>query len=570
MGPVSCLIAYLLDLGWRPWHWNSWQDPEGNTWQVDAEGSAQPFLNFVERLAQDLQWKKLAECSADNKGMEFGIDLQPVQALRRQFGANKQWAKERTLAKISIGGVWLQARLHAAGLAETPLCPRCGQHPETMHHAVWRCVCNKKLAEGPDVIEAVKDSNHLRHEACSDEGLSVPIYWTRGLLPKCIAPVPAPSDEGITMQNFGRLPRHFGGLFGSDGSGGEQEGVLKRAGWGWARHDQRGGDEIVEMQWGSLGGPHQTTPRAELTAVLKILVLCNRPAQIWTDHFNIVRGFDGGPNHTQSSANGDLWCAVWEEIWRLRVQGHSVSIMWIRSHTDEVSSVHASTSLPALLCNMVADELAKEGAKLDLPTDFDKQRYKDECEKVSLVAKRAVEIVAHLKLAERRRPPKPEQQAKPEKIKQQILKLAITTTHQVKLIGRRYRCQCCFAFSPPASRRTVAWLQHQCPGRTREGEESFMIGGPHPSHVAQLAVTGHFVFCVVCARWGVERFVSLRAPCPGPPHQQSLFHMDSLRKLQRGLLPHNMKEMKGKSEGEWLYVDDCPEEGLWSGVSSQF
>ena len=84
----------------------------------------------------------------------------------------------------------------------------------------------------------------------------------------------------------------------------------QRAGWGAAMMNGR---RLISGIFGTLPGPCQTVPRAELHAIVEVLRVTIRPAWIHTDHFNILTAIAKGKAHTTSPGhpNADLWNTFW-------------------------------------------------------------------------------------------------------------------------------------------------------------------------------------------------------------------------------------------------------------------
>eukprot|EP00959_Pyramimonas_sp_CCMP1952_P408897 8569218-Pyramimonas_sp.AAC.1 len=86
-----------------------------------------------------------------------------------------------------------------------------------------------------------------------------------------------------------------------------------RAGWGFV---QVGDHRILVCAYGALPGPVQTSPRAELYAVVQILRVAMLPTTIYTDYLDLPEGLSRGPSWGCSPRrpNSDLWCEIWRRI----------------------------------------------------------------------------------------------------------------------------------------------------------------------------------------------------------------------------------------------------------------
>ena len=69
----------------------------------------------------------------------FGVDRDATLAVysSAKTGANRGGI----LRSVLTGSLQLQARLHAADLVDTDVCPFCQLEPETLEHCFWKCPC---------------------------------------------------------------------------------------------------------------------------------------------------------------------------------------------------------------------------------------------------------------------------------------------------------------------------------------------------------------------------------------------------------------------------------------------
>ena len=86
-----------------------------------------------------------------------------------------------------------------------------------------------------------------------------------------------------------------------------------RAGWGIASLEGLG---LKSGLTGTLPGPVQTVPRAEMFAVCEVLRLAVLPLHVHTDHLPIVDGLKRGRAWCLAVArnNADLWRELWHRI----------------------------------------------------------------------------------------------------------------------------------------------------------------------------------------------------------------------------------------------------------------
>ena len=135
-GPMTATLAALRRLG---------REAHGPLDWVTADGQAAPVDDPVALRAavhadfRRREWTVAAARRADLRGADRGVDEaltgEPCRRLLRR-GRARQVGRLRC---VMAGGTWPQARLAAAGMAETAECPRCGIEPETVLHRWWRC-----------------------------------------------------------------------------------------------------------------------------------------------------------------------------------------------------------------------------------------------------------------------------------------------------------------------------------------------------------------------------------------------------------------------------------------------
>ena len=116
--------------------------------------------------------------------------------------------------------------------------------------------------------------------------------------------------------------------------------------------------------YGTLPGYIQTTPRAEMWAVIETLRRALLPIQIHTDHVPIVEGLERGKLWTQrpERENADLWSLLWFYIEDLGGTSDDLQIIWVKGHDDGEST--------EAIGNRYADHFAKAGAALhELPDE---------------------------------------------------------------------------------------------------------------------------------------------------------------------------------------------------------
>ena len=104
-----------------------------------------------------------------------------------------------------------------------------------------------------------------------------------------------------------------------------------RAGWGFV---------ILENFWavggyyGAVPGPVQSSPRAELWAVIQVLLVAVPPFCIHTDHLEVILGLARGRAwaHCPRRSNRDLWVQLWAKLDDHGGLSSDVRIVHVRGH----------------------------------------------------------------------------------------------------------------------------------------------------------------------------------------------------------------------------------------------
>ncbi len=137
-GPMSAVIATLLDPGWSPVRPRERQDAESSTWKASDRGrNDDPFFK---KLAMDihlhLRGKSTMHC---HEGAEKGMEL---WSLKNLFD---KWNRKGRM--IAAGGVWTKVKLSQQSQdltqqqSELPdiMCERCHIETDDDLHRFWTC-----------------------------------------------------------------------------------------------------------------------------------------------------------------------------------------------------------------------------------------------------------------------------------------------------------------------------------------------------------------------------------------------------------------------------------------------
>ena len=83
-GPITAVVATLLDMGWHEIGPASWLEPSGAIWDLKGDDLSMPRRELRQHL-DGQQWKKVA-AHTSGKGLdESGVLLEPVLKLRQQL-----------------------------------------------------------------------------------------------------------------------------------------------------------------------------------------------------------------------------------------------------------------------------------------------------------------------------------------------------------------------------------------------------------------------------------------------------------------------------------------------------
>ena len=109
-----------------------------------------------------------------------------------------------------------------------------------------------------------------------------------------------------------------------------------------------------------LPGPKQTVPRAEISALIEVLIHTEGDILICSDCKHVVDIFNRGASYlTTTLENNDLWTRL---KLALDNRSGSVSVEWCPSHEEEAAVQRGLISTWHVVANYVADKLAEKAA----------------------------------------------------------------------------------------------------------------------------------------------------------------------------------------------------------------
>jgi hypothetical protein len=270
-GPMSAIIATVIEIGWKPIAPNEWVTADGQFACFDAVPGASQYqvqFEFKRILERDL-WTHAAS-AYNGGGLGSGTPhFGPASKAYRDLLKEGLYEEAKALEAIVTNKTWCGHRLLTAGVVDESgaMCTRCGLSIETSFHKYYQCLANDgidskhlstKTALGHSFENAAKRSP--QHEC----------KWFRAILPgeaigEPVGWMPEEMCSAIVKGDFEEL-LFSTGVAGTDGGGGKDSDARTRvAGSGAVTFDAE------TNQYASLHarvpGP-QTVPRAELWALL--------------------------------------------------------------------------------------------------------------------------------------------------------------------------------------------------------------------------------------------------------------------------------------------------------------
>ena len=357
------------------------------------------------------------------------------------------------------------------------------------------------------------------------------------------------------------------GRYYSDASGGEHNSypLLRRCGFGIVR--MREGLDDKELQcvnapedavtfgaFGVLPGEKQTVPRAELYAILEIIInlLPNAAVEICSDSKVNIDLYQAGEEQAVKSANSDLWTHMFELIC---VKSLNVQLRCVKGHATVENSLRYNVSATDAFGNFAADELANRAANHHAVFYEDVFAVKWHTELVMRIQKRAIVI---LSLAGVRNAGKQATLMRKER-PMTLTAQAMLSQHTFTAFGKKLHCQKCHKVSPLGVEAARAWLRTPCqpdklltitysagtvrPSRIPLGKQ-VVIGNAtvHTSH--ELMVFRGLQFCKKCGSYAVKKLENLARTCDpaGDSPEDAMRKKNAVKAILQGKLPRGLKQ----------------------------
>ena len=327
------------------------------------------------------------------------------------------------------------------------------------------------------------------------------------------------------------------GEYFTDGSGGPNNSfpIIRRCGFGivllrpnLAAVDFSNAAEPADLMifgaFGVLPGTRHTVPRAELYAILEIIVNL-RPlsiATITSDSKVNVDLYLQGESAASGSANGDLWADIYELI---RTKSLEIFIRWSKGHATEENVRQYGISAKDAFGNIVADSLADRAAQLHQVFQEDAFAAKWHLDLVTRIQKRAIVLLNLFGLREQQKIPK---QPIDRPATMSIAGHAITSEHAFTCFRKTLFCYKCHQTSPKGVAAIREWLATNCrPDRILQAtytagtlrptripqDREIRVGNAtiHPTH-AVMVFRGLY-FCRSCSCFAIKKLEKLAKPC---------------------------------------------------------
>ena len=163
-GHLAAVITTLLDAGWNPHAATSWEDPDGNEWNMVEDGREVDFSPILSALAASLSsslWSRAAQ-HWNGGGAEHGLDLRSLRLHLQSLWKRGKHEWFGMIHAVSSASTWTRVRRHMTRPDSCPdaICRRCSTDEiETDFHRIWSCPANRN-------IDGIEKSQHLLDEAC--------------------------------------------------------------------------------------------------------------------------------------------------------------------------------------------------------------------------------------------------------------------------------------------------------------------------------------------------------------------------------------------------------------------
>ena len=304
MGPAGAMIASCMRIGWKSPSPKHFINASGVLLDLGLVCPLQIKLHAV-----DDSMRREAANSSLARRIGGRPDLEPL----RQFITSRKvrgTAVAGSLAALGGGGWWTQERLWHEGRVPDPFCRACGDRPGLGHaigsiyHRCCECPATSDIRNAHKkqrVIDTAQSSLHCEEPVFRH---GIPIMLDKPAIPQhvvqCCGGRQPPGDFTFTGSAFtdgalrGKLPK-----------------VSRRAGWACVLVDDNA--DVIAGIYGPCPDHFPNVFRAELRAVIELLVMAVPPINIYVDNQEVVDGWSKGKTWCCSVGRSaaDLWRTFW-------------------------------------------------------------------------------------------------------------------------------------------------------------------------------------------------------------------------------------------------------------------
>ena len=559
-GPAAAFVASAQRLGWVVHDACEVSMDNGQPLHFGLDSPC-----FVKRLVDESvrrwRWRRvearLESLAAGGSGA--GAIMQPIFRLLdpRRSGQEDWGAPQRSALRSALANrQWPQARLFAAGLADTPHCRLClaaathgaaraavvldpSEVPHgTLAHRIWTCAWMSPLRDQLAPRAFVQEAH-----ACLAAGTLDTAMWLRGLVPCPVSAVPSPPAEATFVWVLRPPDDAFSGIVYTDGSLLDGPaycgGLCCRLGWAFVVLDSAGA--IIAAARGVPPPWVSTIHGAELWA-LQMAVLHGLPGSAYrTDCLAVVDVHAQGRQAATSAAR--YYARIWNVIFTALDDAETVDLAWMPAHTKVHDVGRLFLSNGELLteadrrANAEADRLAKLSAaetrvpplvRGRLDSDYNRaQQLAVWIGQVTAAASRSLlpcggvgrDSQPAARVPRGARPPQPSAPV--------LQRDPSRGGHLLQHCGHRWRCEVCRV----ASAKWATLAPEVCPGpatgRWREAAAADVAArGGGRQH--RLRTLGDIVWCCACGSYASSRGRGLAIRCRGRPSGASARRRRSL------------------------------------------
>jgi len=165
-GIAAHITVILYSLQWKPIQYDTWEDPQGNTWQLHADFDRPfPMMTVIHAII-DSYHEYMAPNAAkhfDGASITGAIAWETTLAHNQTLKKKKKFPELAILETIQAGACWPCNRVNDV-LDKDTTCALCGQQYTDQWHTYWTC---PSLQESED--EAITKSQKLIAELNPDK-----------------------------------------------------------------------------------------------------------------------------------------------------------------------------------------------------------------------------------------------------------------------------------------------------------------------------------------------------------------------------------------------------------------